>query len=164
MTSRAFAVPPIPLVRAPAALDARERAEWCRYAAGLFEGEGCVSIAKSRQRSGRWQWLLTVTVKMADPEPVMLLRDLWGGAVHQPTVAAGRKELFAWRASARQASGFLREIEAYCVSARRRAAIALAIEFQNQKRNTGCRPPIIYLEAQEAFDLEMRHLNGSSCL
>lgn len=70
-----------------------------------------------------------------------------------------RKNVYSWRATAREAAAFLRAIQPYLITERRRDGAALAIAFQDQKRNHGRFYPSDYLELQEQFYVAMRMLN-----
>jgi hypothetical protein len=131
------------------------------YAAGLFEGEGCVSIRRSRTRSGGSQTWLAVVIKMADSEPLYWLQERWGGSVRPGgETRPGRAQTEQWAIVARKVTAFLSDIQPYLLSAKRRAAVAHALAFQAQKRAGGGWGDLAEYQAeQERFRLEMRRLN-----
>jgi hypothetical protein len=132
------------------------------YAAGLFEGEGCVSIARER-RGGGVEWFhLAVVVKMGDREPLDMLLEQWQGNVYalsSPSTPANRRPMFSWQVCARQAAAFLADIRPYLLSARRQRAVDLAIAFQAQKVNAGRCATYGYRLRQADYYERMRVLN-----
>jgi hypothetical protein len=59
------------------------------YAAGLVDGEGCVSVCRgsrpAKKRPGVYRYHVGLTVAMNDPESVRELADLWGRRFVQRT-------------------------------------------------------------------------------
>jgi hypothetical protein len=131
------------------------------YAAGLFEGEGCINIQASKRSRGRVWYALLCVIKMGDLEPIALLRERWGGSIHHYDHAGvlGHRAMYQWQITAREAAAFLREIRPHLLSTRLRTKADLAIAFQAQKRNTGPVPSIAYLDEQVRFYEAMRVLN-----
>lgn len=129
------------------------------YAAGLFDGEGCVYLGHSLSR-GRPQWWMTAVIKMADREPLELLQARWGGRLYDHSAKPNRKRQTSWRIMSRQAAAFLSAIEPHVQTVRRRKAICVALSFQAQKRSPGPRGVTDeYRQLQHDFMGLMRALN-----
>ena len=104
------------------------------YYAGLFDGEGCVTIAKQSLGRGQRGYGLAVrvSVQMCDPAPLQQLQqDCGGGKLYWH----GRKEpqhraLYGWVVTARQAEAFLTAIRPYVYL--KGEQIDLALEFRRR--------------------------------
>ena len=131
------------------------------YWAGLFEGEGSVTVHGSKGRSQHMSYCLEVIVTMCDPEPLERLMDFWGGRwfVHDRS-SKGWRPLYRWMISARQAAAFLGAIRPYLQSVRLQTKVDLALAFQAQKGRPG-RVTDEYRERQRQFKDAMLLLNGS---
>lgn len=96
--------------RIPAATD-------IAWAAGFFEGEGCV------YNSGRGGVIL---VGQKDPEVLFRLKGWFGGSIHKRNhTGAKRITLYAWMISGDRARNFLRLTWQYLSSRRRAKALAV---------------------------------------
>lgn len=57
------------------------------WAAGFFDGEGCIYIRKYKVKSKVHSYIaynLVISVGQMVPEPLFILKELFGGAVYQP--------------------------------------------------------------------------------
>jgi len=108
------------------------------YMAGLFDGEGCICIGKSKQKNGKDRYTLKVHITMANPYIPQIFRMAFGGYFVLRT-AAQTKHLPTWRWSveANLATDFLEVLSPY-LKLKKSEAI-LAIEFQRAKYGTGSR-------------------------
>ena len=107
------------------------------YLAGLFDGEGCICIAKQKARKGRHaSYHLECSVSMANEYLPTLYRFSFGGSVyfyrdrhpnHQPA--------WQWHISARKAKIFLETISPYLTI--KKGEAELAIKFQSAKKVGG---------------------------
>lgn len=104
------------------------------YAAGLFDGEGCVYIRKCTDR----HYQLVVEVQMTDAAPIYALKDSYGGMVKEKNNSkrVNRRNSFVWYMTATDAVPFLTDILPYTLV--KHDQIKLALEFQSrfQKGNT----------------------------
>ena len=72
-----------------------EELRWA-YAAGLVDGEGCISISRhsysAKKRPGLSRYTVSIAVAMNDPESVAEIADLWGKAprIGRATINGGR--------------------------------------------------------------------------
>lgn len=71
------------------------------------------------------------------------------------------KTCFKWKVSARKAVRFLEAIQPHVMSARKRLAISLAVEFQKHQHHfgNGEPAPVIYRKRQGELWRAMRRLN-----
>jgi hypothetical protein len=110
-----------------------DRAEKVIWAAGFFDGEGCVSIQRVRNGQGG---ALQIIVVQKGPRPIEVLADLWGGGINvthrnQPT---GRVGYYRWTLCGDKAADALVEMLPFLVEKRDQAH--LAIEFQDHMKLT----------------------------
>lgn len=108
------------------------------YAAGIFDGEGNVTISvnKGVKEARGPIFNMRVGVSQNDIRPLLWLRDRWGGSV----VAVKRKTTnhrttHIWTCFARKAARFLNEVRPHLKVKSERADIAL--EFQSRIFNPG---------------------------
>ena len=127
------------------------------YTAGLFDGEGCITIARHLRRAG-YGYQLSITVHMCDDEPLRLLCKQWGGVVRdrKPNNGSSRPS-FRWRLYSGQAQNFLQDIRPYLQIERVQIKADLAVEFQAQKKIGGEWKG--YSEKQRHYYEVMRDLN-----
>lgn len=137
-----------------------DRSSMLAWSAGLFEGEGCISLARQRNQRGRYQVWLVCFVRMVDPEPIQRLHQIWGGRVYLWPPEPRRRPIHSWRLSTRQTVPFLEAIQPLVSSSRLRDRIALALAFQTQKGQPASHVALpAYRERQDAFHRAMRSLN-----
>lgn len=95
----------------------------CAYAAGLFDGEGCITLRV--RRSG--YIAMEVRVTNTNREIIEWLRDQFGGTIYgQRQPKGNRREAFCWRLSEITGSNFLRLILPFLRIKREEAHVALA--------------------------------------
>lgn len=106
------------------------------YAAGIIDGEGCITITKSvtkyiKRRCLNPQYQLRIAVVMADPEVCKWLNKRWPGCLKILNPAKYNpkaKPTFNWSISAQKAKFFLEQIYPFLKIKKRQALIG--IEFQ----------------------------------
>lgn len=104
-----------------------------QYAAGFFDGEGCV-IVRQRIRDGLVHYNLDAVVAQMDRTVLDLLKAEYGGAIHPQRKNAWKPgEVLYWRwcMGSVTAREFLKVIHPFSVV--KREEIALALEFQERK-------------------------------
>jgi hypothetical protein len=130
------------------------------YLAGLFEGEGFISLVRRPGSRGRDGFSLVVGLNMTDREPLELFADTWGGRVGCYTGKRKHRPLFLWRLTSRKAVAFLEDVRPFLVSDRIICKADVAIAFQHQKRRGGHGPDGDgYYAQQVQFARGMRLLN-----
>jgi hypothetical protein len=131
------------------------------YLAGLFDGEGSVSIVRNRSTThDRYQ--LCVSMHMSDREPLNALVASFGGSVVPATVSKpGRSDTWQWSLWSQKAVPFLTAIQPHLLIERRRVRVALALEFQAQKRAPRGSRTLLpeYRERQRDYFEQMCELN-----
>lgn len=82
------------------------------YLAGLFDGEGCVSISKryNGEHATKRQGNLFVIIKLTDYDTIAWLKDNFGGSVSVPRMHGNRKQQYAWALGASSAADLLYDI------------------------------------------------------
>lgn len=97
-------------------MDIAERA----YAAGLFDGEGCVQVYL--QGKGRTQLLIALSVSGTDFRPLEWLQERWGGRIQVYDEGTGprsdgssRRPLGTWRVRSHRARDFANDIYPFLV-------------------------------------------------
>ena len=86
------------------------------YAAGLLDGEGCISVY------GRGQ--LQVRIKVGDLESLDLLASKFGGGLYEAPAPSGRP-MWTWNLSGVESQDFLRCVLPYLIVKRSQARLAL---------------------------------------
>ena len=104
------------------------------YAAGLMDGDGCISLVKGSRATfngNRVYWYIVVTVGMAKKGlPVLeMLRSLFGGKVEKCRAETLRHAAkYRWRLHGRGATTFLWAICPFLVLKQEQAQLALRLE------------------------------------
>lgn len=133
------------------------------YTIGLFDGEGCVSVA-SMKRGG---WTLRAVVQMDQEAPIRLMQQVWGGVVYQRATTRGVRP-WVWQASAQAARPLFAALAEHSLTKRRQAEIALQIADEMAAYLRGDRggaktclgEKAINHEARAALVRELRSCNG----
>ena len=137
------------------------------YAAGLFDGEGCIFIHRTTHetRNGlSYSYTLGVVVSMVDREPVAFMGELFGGSVRgRPVQGTMRRPQYYWRLQGKNALACLLLVRPYLRSKVAQADLGIAFgERMAMVGNPGrARHPLALKEWQEASYRQMRHLKGS---
>jgi hypothetical protein len=95
------------------------------WAAGFFDGEGCISAGVGLI-GGRTKTHLLVVVSQTTPEPLLAIQRHWGGNIRdiQPTQRTWQHQ-WTWRIHGKAAGPFLRDIQPYLLVKRRHVDLAL---------------------------------------
>lgn len=101
------------------------------YMAGLFDGEGCVSInkvnAKNYKRPG---FQLRASISITHEETSSLFQNAFGGT-HKMITRARAQDYWQWVIVARKARDFLEQIEPFLVI--KKPVAKFGIQFQNYR-------------------------------
>jgi hypothetical protein len=127
------------------------------WVAGLFEGEGTVTISWQRQRR---YTQLRVMLTSVDTEVIALLQRRWPGKLysHTPKKSPNAREAVTWCLQARRAASFLAQIEPFVRTGRVRAKVELALQSQ-AARTKGNHEGEAYHLRHEEFKRRMHELN-----
>lgn len=101
------------------------------YAAGFFDGEGCVNITRTENRVGAFAYRLQLLVTQADQAPLRWFQERFGGRLYE--VPNNRSQLtdyprtcWALHIHGEEAAATLRELEPLLILKREQAQNALA--------------------------------------
>ncbi len=103
-------------VQLPVELDnqLRTNLQFVAWAAGFFDGEGCVYGGEGLQKGGYRRFTFSVTVSQTRPEPLEALRRAWGGAIHTSAPRNPRHQpQWHWGIRGAAAGRFLSDILPY---------------------------------------------------
>jgi hypothetical protein len=126
------------------------------WAAGLFEGEGTVSINKAHKKH---RGTLRCMVGSTDIEIVKFFLARWGGHWHEVKASGNKQTAWKWSVAATKAEKFLRKIFPYIYTKRVKEKALLGLEFQSQKIIGRGSHSQKYRERQFEYYTRMKHLN-----
>ena len=111
------------------------------YAAGFFDGEGCISINKLKRRdiSKGYHYTLKIQATNNVREVIGRFAEAYGGHIglKRPRAGENRKLGYTWNVTSWGAIAFLKEIFPFLIVKRQQAEIAF--RFQDSMRHTGNR-------------------------
>jgi hypothetical protein len=98
------------------------------YAAGLFDGEGCVLIVKWYSKKNKRSYhRLDVSLGQKDPRPVVWMRQHFGGRIAHPPSTSWKGNTFCtWIINNKAAGEFIALIRPYLILKGEQADVALA--------------------------------------
>lgn len=100
------------------------------WAAGFFDGEGCISIPTRVRSRNRHGYTLSLYVGQVDPSPLRRFQSLFGGTVvTKKSGPFARRTMFMWRITGSTAFAALRQLHPYLTVKRSQADLAL--EFKD---------------------------------
>jgi hypothetical protein len=127
------------------------------WAAGLFEGEGTISINKAHTKHLS---TLRCMVGNTDKEIVDFFLQRWGGHWHEVKASGNKRTAWKWSVAATKAAKFIADIVPYLRTIRVRKKAALGLEFQAQKSvRYWERRSDEYRAIQLSYYLRMKELN-----
>ncbi len=95
------------------------------WAAGFFDGEGCVSIARRFKGNGPWlEHFLAVETAQNDKRPLDAMAKKYGGSTKGDKTVSG---CYRWRIAGKIAEGFLEDIYPHTIVKREQIKIALEL-------------------------------------
>jgi hypothetical protein len=127
------------------------------WAAGLFEGEGTISINKAHTNHLS---TLRCMVGNTDIEVVQFFLQRWGGHWHEIKASGNKRTAWKWSVAATKAAKFIGDIAPYLRTERVKVKATLGLEFQAQK--SVCyktRRSKEYRATQFSYYLRMKELN-----
>jgi hypothetical protein len=92
--------------------------EQTAYLAGVFDGEGCISLHRQISRQGRPVYLLYVSVSMCDPQAIKLFCERFGGKISIDNRRYSRgnpnhRIIYRWTITGRKALPLIEELDAF---------------------------------------------------
>ena len=130
------------------------RREHLAWAAGFFEGEGCISSCESRPRAA---CKLRINVAQVDAEPLNRLKELFGGYVCRQSDAHGRySAVMQWCLTGSRACEFLLDILPFVTRQRVKDRIKAAVAYI-------CELPVSHdrRARSDAFKSQIKALNST---
>lgn len=116
------------------------RVEDLAYAAGLFDGEGCISIEKYRKTNPPI-YQLTTKLAMTSVATVQWFAEMFGGPVYmQVRKRANERTQAVWRVHSHKAVRFLELVLPYLKTKREQAEVALSYRIYLGSPATRGRP------------------------
>lgn len=100
------------------------------YAAGLFDGEGCVYVVVTKTKKFGDYFYPMVLVDMTDEQPIRWLEGLFGGRVNIRD-RAGRRRSYRWNLTGDRAKGFLDIVSPYLKVKAEQAGWMLSLDGRN---------------------------------
>lgn len=124
------------------------------YIAGIFDGEGCITVNKSQKEVGTYN--LTVVLGMRCPTIPRILKEIYGGGL-----ARRPNGVSVWMLRCNKAVLFLKKIVPYLIVKKKQALLGIA--YQEQK--ISCKHLDAYqvqkeLTRRELAYWQMRELNS----
>ncbi len=106
------------------------------YVAGLFDGEGCVRIAKNKTRKNAC-YQLYVSINMTDPRAIKKVSETFGGKIYLSRKASKptHRTLYSWVVCSQAAATFLRTIRSFLIV--KTEEVNMALEFQAHINSCG---------------------------
>ena len=104
-----------------------------QYAAGFFDGEGCILIGRTARSDRTTEYYLYVNVVNTDRSVLEAFQAQWDGRIYQ--TKGTHKTCWQWNCSRQGAARFLREVRPYLLVKGEQADLGLAYYEE-----TSCRP------------------------
>ena len=120
------------------------------YIAGLLDGEGCISIKRSR----RTNYNLYVEIYNTNKDVMLWLQERYIGSINSKRKNVNHKVCYTWCVACSKAESFLELIIPYLIIKQEQAVIAL--EFQdNVIRTPGVRISKEELDHRESYKMQL---------
>ena len=95
------------------------------YIAGLFDGEGCITMAYSNLNH-RTLHCPRASIEMTTLEPLSLIMRIFGGKLRRPQQRQNSKPTYMWLLRGKKMELFLRVIHPYLIIKRDKTTLALS--------------------------------------
>lgn len=127
------------------------------YLAGVFDGEGYISIHRKVTQKGYIGYSLLAGVNMVDKEPPELFHKYFGGGLHlRISKDSSTRPDWRWRVDGKLAYNFIKSIKPYLRVKKIKAD--LGMEFQETKKHYNWKPAKEKQDEVNAY-LKMKQLN-----
>lgn len=128
------------------------------WAAGFFDGEGCVGTTKPRPgpRNREISRVIRVSVGNTHRGSLELLLGVFGGTIAKGITYPNRRQMFYWKVSSKKAEVFLLSIRPWSIVKRPQIDVALAMRRLINRRHAGRVAKIVVL-SNRLMDLNGRH-------
>lgn len=117
----------------------RKKRHLLSYLAGVFDGEGCCAINKSKPRKKGWspQYRVHLMVSMTDGVIPMLFHNVFGGSWYEWKRKGCHKKQYRWEMAGHRCLPVLKELLHYCLI--KSPQIEVAIHFLENTSKGGHR-------------------------
>ncbi|MBA7555784.1 hypothetical protein ES705_48471 [subsurface metagenome] len=95
------------------------------YLAGLFDGEGCISVHTTRHRFTISLHLFT-DLKMTTPDPLRFASRIFGGRVKPAFHRPNEQPMYRWSLYGSKSEAFLRAVDPYLIVKKEEANLAFS--------------------------------------
>lgn len=131
------------------------------YIAGLFDGEGTVTISvyNASRYGGRQRRILMVMLSSTDRSIIDFLLRLFNGSLTITKAHGNHKEIYRWTLSARMAADFLSNVLPYLRIKREHAILGLEWQATVKHSNQYLRQNPNVLDWQDFYISKIRKLN-----
>ena len=124
------------------------------WAAGFFDGEGCILIRKVHPSN---RYAVRITVSQVNPTPIKVLHDLFGGHVsYQVPKNQNWNAQWKWEQDSKACVATLEKLRSYLIV--KQDVADLAIQFQALKRK-GIKTTPELLSLEQEFKQKISSLN-----
>lgn len=126
------------------------------YVAGLFDGEGSVTITKPSTKSDRYR--VIVQIAMTHKPTIEAVQAAFGGRIQpvkQSVYNSNARDRYDWRLSGQAALDFLNSIRPWLIT--KAAAADVALRFKHNQRGERVTPET--RAEREALRLELKEAN-----
>jgi len=103
------------------------------YLAGFMDGEGCISLVRSRPTEKNPGYHLIIVVTQLNPDPLVMYQVAFGGSIHRAVDKRGHRPRITWQTSGRNAGRALEALRPFLVVKADEADLAL--EFLRRVAN-----------------------------
>jgi hypothetical protein len=104
------------------------------WAAGCFEGEGCISINRYFQNK-RMYYSLRVSLPNTDEDIINFFQSRWPGTVHIEKAYGNSRQLSRWILTGKKAEKCIDQLSTFFITEKYRKRATLAFQFMEAKRN-----------------------------
>lgn len=110
------------------------------YTAGLFDGEGYVSILHSDSRPNNYS--IRVGISMTHLPTIDFLVSRFGGSFLEKKVTGNRKDQYTWYCGNKLALDFLEKVLPFLITKKNQAVLALSFPL-TKRGSTGRNRPVL---------------------
>ena len=139
-------------------MDEPTEREWLAWAAGIIDGEGCISLRPQYGRHRRdHQFYLCVDVTNTDLRMLDHLKRLFGGSIRRCKPIPNRRPIWQWSLSSAQAGEALNNLLPFLVTKHNQAELGL-LSRRYMRRKGARRQSIDEANALEWLDRQLKTL------
>ena len=132
------------------------------YVAGFIDGEGCITITKSkRRRASSYCYALNVVISNTNLESLELIQKYYGGKIVKLQTHSLWVGRYALRIGTHESHVLIKDLTGYFIVKRKQARVALIFMEIKQKYGgkLGRRCDEAFLQMEEGCKLNMNKLN-----